>query len=235
MKKTGSHNIKPDLKHYWHPLLLMLLVVIGIILSTMDVFDWRQVLKWAENYTQYWWTALLLILVQAVLYTFALPGSLMLWVVAPLYPPLTATIMLVTGTTLGAISAYLFARHETLTWTARVHENHLFHLLEKRGDFLSLLALRIMPSSPHSVINYGAGILHLPLRIFVLSTLISITLKNILYTNAIHNAVAAADPSELMRFKIIAPLIFLALLFTTAELLRAHWARGQQQKRHHKD
>lgn len=235
MKKSGSQHIKPVRKHYWQPLLLMLLIVTGIILGMMGVFDWRQLLKWAEDYTQYWWAAILLVLVQAVLYTFALPGSLVLWIVAPLYPPLTATTMLVTGTTLGAISAYLFARHETLTWTARIHENHFFHLLEKRGDFLSLLALRIMPSFPHSVINYGAGILHLPLRIFILSTLISITLKNLLYTHAIHNAVAAADPSELMRFKIIAPLLFLALLTATAELLRARWTRNQQQKHHHKE
>lgn len=225
MKKSSTPDIKQFLRQYWQLLVLVTMVIVGIILHFMEVLDWRQLMTWAGGYTQYWWTAVLLILLQIVLYTFALPGSVILWVVAPLYPPVTATIMLVTGCSVGALCAYIFARRETLALSERVKDSHFFHLLETRGDFLSLLALRVMPSFPHSVINYGAGILHISPGIFMLSTVISFTLKVFLYTHAIHGAVTAADPSELVRIEVIGPLIFLALLFTLAELLRIRWVR----------
>ena len=120
--------------------------------------------------------------VQILLFTFALPGSVLLWVFALLYAPVSATVLLVTGSTLGALSAYWFARWQSLTWVTRIQRSRFFHLLEQRGDFFTLSALRLLPGFPHSFINYGCGVLRLPLWRFIGASMIGFTLKYALYT-----------------------------------------------------
>lgn len=51
--------------------------------------------------------------------------------------------------------------------------------------YFSISTLQIMPSFPHTVINYNAGIEHLSLRIFLRSEDLGLTIKNTLYINAI--------------------------------------------------
>ena len=211
---------KKYLSKFWQPLLLLTLILLGFISYFLGLFDLGKILTVAQDYAQYWWPPVVLIAVQVLLYTLALPGSLVFWVLALIYEPVTATLILVTGSTLGALTAYWFARQESLMWVSYIQRSRFFHLLEKRGDFLTLSALRIMPGFPHSVINYGSGILRLPLGQFLVSTLIGVTLKNFLYTSAVYGAVTAADPSELIRIETIGPLILVALLFTLAALFR---------------
>ena len=207
----------------WQPLVLLTLVVLGVVLHLSGVLNWQNVLIWAQSYVQDWWVPPALIFLQAMLFTFALPGSAMVLVVAPLYAPFTATLMLTLGSTLGALGAYWFARRETLSWANRVQGSHLYHVLEQRGDFLSLCAIRLIPAFPHSVVNYGAGILHLPIVRFLLASMIGLAVKSFLYSNAIHSAVAASDLSELVRIETLGPLVILTLVTALAALLRDHW------------
>jgi len=230
MNSGNNKNSKSRFLALWQLLLLLALVVLGILLHVMGVFDWQIIYQWAQASTQYWWTVVVLIILQALLYTFALPGSLLLWVVAPLYEPITGTIILVTGSTLGALLAYLFAKRGSLAWTTRVQQSHVFHLLKARGDFLSLCALRLMPSFPHSVINYGAGILQISYVQFIISSMIGFTVKAYLYCSAIHGAITVADPSELIRADIVGPLVVLTLITVLSELLRIRWSRRRENK-----
>jgi len=221
----NNHKNKSGITALWQPLLLLVLVVTGTILQLTGVLDWQKVINWAQGYAQHWWVPVVLIFLQIVLFTFALPGSTILWVVAPLYEPVTGTIILVTGSTLGALSAYLFARHETLAWASRVKQSHLFKVLERRGDFLSLCAMRLIPAFPHSVINYGSGILRLPIVQFLVASLIGLAIKSYLYCNTIYGALTATDLSDLIRLKTLGPLIILAILTALAAYLRSRWLR----------
>jgi uncharacterized membrane protein YdjX (TVP38/TMEM64 family) len=225
MIKARIRNIFKPGTHLGQPVTLLGLVVLGVILYYLDVFDWDQVLKAAQHYAQFWGVVAVLIGIQVLLYTFALPGSFLLWVVAPVYAPVIATVILVTGSTLGALGAYWFARRESVAWATQIQQSRFYHVLEKRGDFLALSTLRILPSFPHSVINYGAGILRLPLGQFLGSSIVGFTLKNFLYTSAIHGAVTATNPSDMIRIETIAPLILLALLFAMAAFFRDYWTR----------
>ena len=208
---------------WWQPAVLLTLVALGILLQITGLIDWHKVLQWAQEYSGHWWLALLLILLQATLFTLALPGSAILWVVAPLYNPITATVILVSGSTLGALGAYTFSHKETLRWSGRVHDSHLFHVLKTRSDFLSLTAIRLIPAFPHSVINYGAGILELPLDRFIVSTMIGLSAKTFLYCYTIDTAISVNSLADLMQIKIVAPLLILAILAALAALLRKHW------------
>lgn len=217
MKMTGTNISKGDL---WRPLLLVALLATGVSLYFMGLFDLVGLLQWAERYTKYWWVALGLALLQALFFMLALPGSSFLWVVAPLYPPLTATLILVAGGTMGAMGGYLFARRMTGPWRARISENRFFQLLEKKSDFLTQCAIRTFPAFPHSFINYSAGILKLPPLPFLLAAIIGLSIKTILYTTAIHGAMRVSEPSQLIRIETMAPLALLTLLFILAQLFQ---------------
>jgi uncharacterized membrane protein YdjX (TVP38/TMEM64 family) len=223
MTNGASKKTKHALAVVWQPLILVVLVVTGVTLHVTGALDWQVLLEKAQGYTGYWWLAALLIMIQVLLFTFALPGSSLLWVVAPLYSPATATLILVTGSVLGALTAYWFARRRAFGWSGRIRSSQSFRLLERRADFLTLCALRVMPNFPHSIINYGAGVLRVPIGQFVASTLIGLTLKSYLYANVVHNAVTAEDPARLMQLETWGPLGLLAILMAVAAWFRARW------------
>ena len=223
MKPSNELKNSSKRARLWQPLLLLTLIVVGVVLYCTGALDWGKVLRWAQASAHLWWVPLALIILQVTLFTFALPGSVMVWVVATLYTPVTATLILAIGSTLGALSAYWFARFETLRWANHVKDSHLYQVLEQRGDFLSLCAIRLIPAFPHSVINYGAGMLRLPVVRFLSASMIGLMVKSFLYSNAIHGAVTATDLSELVRVRTLGPLAILALVTGLAALLRKRW------------
>ena len=175
---------------------------------------------WAQGYTDRWWLAVSLVTVQAILYMLALPGSAIFWIAAPLYPPLQATIILVSGSTLGGIGGYFFVGRLARPWLDFIHSNRFFILLEKHSDFLTQCAIRTLPSFPHSVINYSAGLLRLPIMPFIMAALLGISIKTFLYTTALHNAMHLSSYSELLQFKTLSPILLMAILFMIAHIIK---------------
>ena len=199
------------------PLVLLLaLLALGLIAHFLGLLEWRQALQWVRGYGQHWWLAAALILLQIVLFMFAMPGSTLLWVMAALYPPVPATLILVTGASLGGLAGYLFARKLATARLAQLRNNRLFRLLREHGDFLTLCALRVTPGFPHSIINYGAGILGLPLGRFFAAAVLGLSVKSFLLSSVIYHTLGAAEPSELAWRDIVLPLILLALLLLLA-------------------
>ena len=225
MQKVAFEFNKSIFVRFWQPLTLLILVLAGGGLYYLNVFEWNQVTEIAQTVRQYWWTAPILIIVQTLLYSFALPGSLIFWIVALIYTPLFATLTLITGGMLGAMGAYWFARRLSTTWVEYVQRTHLFAVLTRRSDFLILSALRILPSFPHSLINYGSGILHIPLGRFLGSSAIGFTLKSYLYSSVVHSALNATKPGDFIRVETIGPLLIVAFLFALAAIMRNYWLR----------
>ena len=215
---------------FWSIFFLLFLVIAGLILHYIDAVEWRQVLEWAREYTQYWWLAPVLVGLQIIFYMFALPGSLFLWVATLLYPPVSATIILVAGSTIGGLAAYLLSQTLATPWKRRIQQNQIFYTLKARGDFITLLALRIMPGFPQSVINYSSGILHIPVSRFLTTAIIGLTCKTYLYAYVISMAVEAEDPTELIGLDTLWPLIMLSTLFLLAGLFQHYRLRKKQGK-----
>lgn len=204
----------------WPILLLLALVALSLVAHFLEWWEWRPVLQWARGHAQQGWLVAALILLQVVLFMFALPGSSLIWVVAALYPPLGATLILVAGASAGGVAGYLFASRLSASRLAQLRDSRLFILLRAHGDFFTQCALRLMPGFPHSIINYGAGILRLPLGRFAAAAVLGIGVKTFLYTSVIHHALGAAEPAELLRIDIVAPLVLLALLLLLAGLIQ---------------
>ena len=199
-------------KYKYKIAIIVLLISLGIAMELAGLLDARQLLEIARGYTQHWWLIVLLILMQALLFTFALAGSLFLWVVAPLYPPLVATLILVAGATLGGIGAYLFSTYLTEEWQHRIENSHSYRILQTQDNFFTLFAMRVFPGFPHAIVNYSSGVLKARLSHFIVAAFLGISIKSYLYANVIYAASSSLSLELLLDFRIYAPLVALSLV-----------------------
>lgn len=164
-----------------------------------------------EAYTYEAWFILAIIVLPALMFTFGLAGSIFLWAVAPLYPPVISVLLLTAGALLGAYLAYNFSQYLSRDWQESLQKNKIYIYLKNKGNFWSILSLRLIPAFPHGVINFSCGILKLPLRSFLLATLVGIPPKTALYCLVIYKASQTSTPVDLYQWEIVFPLILLAL------------------------
>lgn len=200
---TMSNRFAP----LWPVAGLATLAVIGLAVQALDLVDVRALLDWARGLAAHWWFVVLLLVLQVLLFTFALPGSTVLWLVAPLFAPAVASAILTAGGCIGALAAYAFARRLTGASITRLQGTRGFRLMQREGGFLLQCALRLAPGFPHSVLNYAAGTLRLPLAPFMASTAIGFALKTWLYCHAIDAALAAGRPADLLDMQTLWPLL----------------------------
>lgn len=192
--------------------IIVLLITLGLILEIAGLLDARQLLTIAREYTQHWWLIPVLILAQVVLFTFALAGSIFLWIAAPLYPPAMATFILAAGGTLGGLGAYLFSNYLTEEWKAKIENSRSYKLLRAQDNFLSLFAMRVFPAFPHSLVNYSSGILKVKLSHFVLAAVLGIGIKSYIYARVIYHASSSLSLDMLLDISVFGPLVVLSLV-----------------------
>lgn len=201
-------------------IVLGLLVLAGIVLHQAGILGERFFLEAGEHHLDRWWFPPLIILVSSLLYVFALPGSVMYVVAGLLYQPIHAMLIIIAGGVTGAIGAYFFSRSMSQATRQRVQSSKAFSIMKKHGDFATLSAIRILPGFPHSVTNYGSGILEIPLPRFIVTAAIGFAVKGYLYSSAIHQATHRADPESSGSFEMVIPLVLLAVLFLLGKILR---------------
>jgi uncharacterized membrane protein YdjX (TVP38/TMEM64 family) len=200
--------------------ILAALIALGLALEALGVLDGRRALEWARGRAAGWELAAAVVALQFVLYTFAQAGSALFWVAALLYAPPAATLILTAGGTSGALGAYLLARRMARVDPADARPGRLYRVLERHGDFFTLCALRVLPGMPHSVINYAAGALALPLPRFLFATALGLAVKSYLYASALAGTAGARSPADLLRLEVLAPLVLIALLLLLGRLAR---------------
>lgn len=192
-------------------LLVVLLIVTGIWLQVAGMLDAEKILAMAREYSQHWWLVVILILLQALLFTFALAGSLFLWVAAPLYPPVMATFILAAGGTLGGLGAYYFSEYLAEEWIKKIENSPTYRILQKQENFFTLFAMRVFPAFPHAAVNYSSGVLKVSLIQFVVAAILGIAIKSYIYARVIYDA-TSLSMQELLNISTLAPLIILSLL-----------------------
>lgn len=193
-------------------LIVIVLVTIGILLDIAGLLDAEKLLVVAREYADYWWLVVVLILLQTILFTFALAGSLIFWVVAPLYPPAMATFILAAGATLGGIGAYFFSSYMTDEWIHRIENSHAYKLLHKQDNFFTLFALRVFPAFPHSLVNYSSGVLQVKLSHFIPAAFLGVGIKSYIYADIIYNLTTTPSIEDLLNVTTVAPLILLSFI-----------------------
>ena len=147
-----------------------------------------------------------------MLFTFALAGSIFLWISAPLYSPALATFILAAGGTLGGLGAYFFSRYLSQEWKQKIQGSRSYKLLRAQDNFLTMFAMRVFPAFPHSLVNYSAGILGAKLSHFVAAAILGISIKSYIYARVIHGASNELSFKLLLDVWVVGPLVLLSLL-----------------------
>ena len=201
-------------------------VVIGFLLSVSGLLDPKMLLELAREYSDQWWLVVVLIVVQVLLFTFALAGSVILWVAAVLFEPLNAALILAAGATLGGVSAYFFSATLSDEWVHKIENSHIYKLLHKQDNFLALLAMRVMPAFPQGLFNYSSGILKVNLVHFIIASFIGIGIKSYIYAPIIYQASGGASIEDLLDFRRLGPLIALSILLLAGVFIKYKWDKS---------
>ncbi|MGB9082374.1 MAG: TVP38/TMEM64 family protein, partial [Desulfuromonadaceae bacterium] len=119
--------------------------------------------------------------------TLSLPGAAILSLAAgAIFGPVMGTVYAVTAATIGATLAFLVTRYLLRDVVLNRFGGRLEGInreLEERG-FNYLLFLRLVPLFPFFLINLAAGLTRLPLRTFVVGTMVGIIPGGFVYVNA---------------------------------------------------
>ena len=205
----------------------VLIAIVGVLLQIYDLLDPGRLIAFAREYAHYWWLPVILVLLQVLLFTFALAGSVFLWVAAALYPPLTATIILAAGATIGGVSAYYFSARLTDEWVNRVECSHVYKVLHKQDNFFTLLAMRVMPAFPQGLINYSSGFLDVKLSHFIPAAFIGVAIKSYVYSQVIYQAASGASLKDLLDISTIGPLVLISVVLSVGVFVK--YKRDQMQ------
>ena len=201
-------------------LIIGLLIGIGIFLEFAGFLDAQKMLDIARGYADQWWLIILLILLQGILFTFALAGSFFLWIAAPIYSPPMATFILAAGGTLGGLGAYFFSQRLTDDWIEKIEKSRSYKLLRSQDNFFTLFAMRVFPAFPHSLVNFSSGILKVKLSHFLAAAVLGIAIKSYVYSRVIYGATTAASIDDLFDPFIFGPLILLSGVSFAVVLLK---------------
>ncbi len=204
---------------------LLALMLTGLLLP-VGVGD---LLRWGAELAGHPAILLALILLMAVLMTFGLPGSMCFWLIAPFHAPLISVPLLVIGSVAGAYGAYRVGHRVGEATRPNRMAREVLKLLAKRSDFLTQCALRILPGFPHAFVNLAAGVLRLPLTSYLLAAVLGLSIKWLIYANAVHGMVSARQAEQALDFSTLLPLFALAGLLLLGNIARRLLLRPDDQ------
>lgn len=225
---TVLHHQLPEKRQRLRSLLtIATLVVLFILFMTSGIREKVSV----ENVRQLGGTPLtgaLIVIAMAGAWTFALPASVFFFITPVLFPPLAATGIICLGTATGTTMGYVAARYIGGPYVERFRHRRVTRFLERHSSFATLFALRVFPSSPHMFINYGAGLVKIPLLKFLTATLCGVGIKAFLYATAIWGSVGASSISDALSWQNVSALFALGVLALIGHVLHRRWRRKSE-------
>ncbi len=175
----------------------------------------------------------------AVLVAFSIPGALLMSLSGGyLFGVLTGTAAAVAGASTGATAMFLVARTTLGEALARrvARGSGLLSRLQagaRKHTVSTLLALRLMPAVPFTLVNLLAGLVRMKLGPYVVATVIGIAPSTLVYAwtgyglHSVFRRNGAPDLRALVRPEVYAPLVALAVLGSAPLLWRLWSARRQ--------
>jgi uncharacterized membrane protein YdjX (TVP38/TMEM64 family) len=165
-------------------------------------------------------TALIIIGAMTAAWTFALPASIFFFVTPFFFPPLLSAGIICSGCAAGTTMGYVVARFVGGPWVEQFRDSRPVKFLEAHSSFLSIFAVRIFPSSPHGLLNYGAGMLRIPFFKFLTATMCGVGIKALLYSAAIGSNLGARSIQDALTWQTLTILSILAILAIAGHTLQ---------------
>jgi uncharacterized membrane protein YdjX (TVP38/TMEM64 family) len=226
--------------HNKHRFKIAVAGLLAVAMVAVLLFDWRY-LSWdhlkesaadLKRYTEaHYVTAMLVFIGLTSLQTASfLPGDTLMPVIGGLlFGTVAGSAFTVAGSTLGATLAFLTARYLLQGWVqdkAGERVQRLQHGFSRYG-FNYLLPLRMAPILPSFVVNFGAGLTHVPLTTYVLATVLGILPSTVVYAHAAKKVESANGIQDLT-----SPTIFWSLIGVAALTFipTIWWTRRQRSR-----
>jgi uncharacterized membrane protein YdjX (TVP38/TMEM64 family) len=127
---------------------------------------------------------LLFIVIYALATVLFLPGAALTLVGGALFGPVVGTLYNLTGATIGAVIAFLAARHVAADWVrhrAGPRIDGIMRGVETEG-WRFVAFTRLVPLFPFNLLNYVLGLTRIPLMAYVLATAVFMLPGAIVYT-----------------------------------------------------
>ncbi|MFN0159342.1 MAG: VTT domain-containing protein [Bacteroidota bacterium] len=169
------------------------------------------------------WTPIILIASMALAWALALPASAFFFIVPVFYEPLASTFIMTIGNLIGGIIGYIFARYIGGAWIENHRDHKITRFLERNAGFFTMFAIRVAPSSPHGLINYGAGLVQMPMLTFLSAAAGACAIKAFVYASVVDAAVDATSIGDVLTWNAFAILVGCAALAMIGRWVRMKW------------
>lgn len=193
----------------WRITVLLLAFVVALLLYSR-VGMWSSPEQWQASGAGFL-TALVIVLIMTASLACGLTASYFLILTPLLFPLHWSALITTTGSVLGAVGGYLIAGFVGGAWAARFQNGRVQRFLSTHSSFLALFGLRLAPS-PHSVVNYAAGLARIPPARFLIATLAAMSIKSYVYATAVQNAVGAGSAANAVSAPVVLSLFAVAAL-----------------------
>jgi uncharacterized membrane protein YdjX (TVP38/TMEM64 family) len=217
-------------KHMKQVVLLCLLIAIVVVMKISGV----NVYLTLENLKRYQHTIdqvvahhyVLSVLFYISLYiistALAIPGALVLSLAGGLFFHILPGVIYVNiGATVGAILAFVFARHMLGGWIQKKYSAQLgsFNNELAKNGHIYILSVRLIPVFPFFLINLLSGLTKVPLKTFIWTTSVGILPASLVYTFAGSRIGDITSPGDIISRPMLSALTLLAILVLAPVLL----------------
>ena len=152
------------------------------------------------------WAPLAFVAVSASLTVVLFPGPLLAGASGLLFGTALGFPLSLTAAVLGASLAFLIARfvaHDAVERRAGPRLAALREAIGRRG-FLAVLYARILPGVPYNLVNYGAGLTTIRLRVFAAATALGAAPRAFAYTALGGSLDDLGSPEAIVAFAVLA-------------------------------
>ncbi|MDP2753871.1 MAG: TVP38/TMEM64 family protein, partial [Nitrospirota bacterium] len=162
---------------------------------------------------------------------FFIPGAIPLTIAGGfLFNVFWGTVYVCIGATTGATLAFFSAKYLIGNWIQDRYQNQLKRFNEeisKNGCYY-LLTLRVIPVFPFFLVNYLAGLTKVPLRIYLLTLIVTVLPGSVLYTFAGQQLGTIESIEDIYSVKIL--IAFLLLIFFAFSPIVLKYMKGIKSK-----
>ena len=195
-------------------LILALLAGLAIAFANREAISQQALQQWLA--TAGWWAPVVFIALYAAGTVLFLPGSVLTLAAGALFGVLPGALYSLAGATLGAMLAFLIARHLAGGWVAQKTGGWLKQLIEgvEAEGWRFVAFVRLVPLFPFNVVNYALGLTRIPLASYALASAVCMLPGALAYAWLGHAGRAAlAGDADAIRNGLLALAVAAALMF----------------------
>jgi phosphatidylserine/phosphatidylglycerophosphate/cardiolipin synthase-like enzyme/uncharacterized membrane protein YdjX (TVP38/TMEM64 family) len=192
-----------------------------------DLLDFSAIVTWADRLREMEATPLIVAGIYLAGTLIMVPITLLILATAFVFGPLTGFLYAMGGSLLGAMSSYYLGHivgRDTIRKLGGSRLNKVSRRLARHG-IITIIALRVVPVAPFSLINIAAGASHILFRDFVLGTLLGMAPGILALTLLEHQVERAIRDPSLGDFALLGALVVGILL---AAWLSKRWLAKKQ-------